>query len=83
MLKKTMQNLMISSVLSAAVISGAQAGENCMQIGDTGMPNFVPQDDGSMTIVAPLSGSVKTASGKITSQRKTSTGLEMVMETIS
>lgn len=44
------------------------------------MPNFVPEPDGTTTIVAPLTGSTVTASGKITSLRKTATGLEMDMQ---
>ena len=44
------------------------------------MPNFVPQKDGTITIVAPLTGSVSNATGKITAQRKTATGMEMDME---
>ena len=51
-----------------------------MPIGGVGMPNFVRQPDGTITIVAPLFGSATTASGKITAQRETKTGLEMDME---
>ena len=43
------------------------------------LPIF-PQKDGTITIVAPLTGSVSAASGKITAKRKTATGLEMDME---
>ena len=80
MLKKLMYQLIISATIAGATVSNAQAGENCMPIGGTGMPNFVPQKDGTITIVAPLTGSVATAAGKITAQRKTATGLEMDME---
>ena len=80
MLLKFMTPLIISAAITGASISSAQAASNCMPIGGTGMPNFVPQDDGTITIVAPLTGSVTTAAGKITAQRKTATGLEMDME---
>jgi len=80
MLKKLSHKLIISTMLSASFLSVAQAGQNCMPIGGVGMPNFVPQEDGTITIVAPLTGSVANASGKVTAQRKTSTGLEMDME---
>jgi len=80
MLKTIMYQLIIPATIAGATVSNAQAGENCMPIGGTGMPNFVPQDDGTITIVAPLTGSVATASGKITAQRTTATGLEMDME---
>lgn len=81
MFKKFMYGIIISATLIGATLSNIQAAEkNCMPIGGTGMPNFVPEKDGSITIVAPLTGSVATASGKITAQRKTPTGLEMDME---
>lgn len=80
MLKKFMTPLIITVAITGASISSAQAAGSCMPIGGTGMPNFVPQDDGTITIVAPLTGSVATAAGKITAQRKTATGLEMDME---
>ena len=80
MLKKFMTPLIISAAITGASISSAQAADSCMPIGGTGLPNFVPQDDGTITIVAPLTGSVATAAGKITTQRKTATGLEMDME---
>ena len=80
MLVKFMTPLIIFAAITGASISSAQASVSCMPIGGTGMPNFVPQDDGTITIVAPLTGSVATAAGKITAQRKTATGLEMDME---
>ena len=80
MLKKlTYQLIVAANILGSAAVS-VHAGESCMPIGGTGMPNFVPQKDGTITIVAPLTGSVSTAAGKITVQRKTATGLEMDME---
>jgi len=81
MLKKKSALSILFTMLLMAAASTAQADEgSCMPIGGTGMPNFVPQNDGTMTIVAPLTGSVVTASGKITAQRETKTGLEMDME---
>ena len=41
------------------------------------MPTFSPQDDGTVRITAPLIGSVNAASGTITAQRETKSGLEM------
>lgn len=81
MFKKLMFVLIVSASVAGATVSSAQAArKNCMPIGGLGMPNFVPQSDGTTTIVAPLTGSVTTASGKITAQRETRTGLEMDME---
>ncbi len=81
MFKKTISILAISTIASVTGITMAQAAkQQCMPIGGLGMPNFVPQPDGTTTIVAPLSGSAATAAGKITAQRKTATGLEMDME---
>jgi len=79
---KNMKNVLLVLVLLLSVsVSVANAAEKvCMPIGGLGMPNFVPQKDGTITIVAPLTGSVATASGTITTQRKTATGLEMDME---
>jgi len=81
MFKNMKYGLLVSVLLLSASIPNALATEKiCMPIGGLGMPNFVPQKDGTITIVAPLTGSVATASGKITAQRKTVTGLEMDME---
>ncbi len=81
MFKKTIFRTILSATILGATISSVQAaGNTCIPIGGTGMPNFVPEKDGTITIVAPLTGSVATASGKITAQRKTATGLEMDME---
>ena len=81
MMSKRMYGFIISATIALGGLPGAEAaGKNCMPIGGLGMPNFVPQSDGTTTIVAPLTGSVTSASGKITAQRKTATGLEMDME---
>ncbi len=69
-----------TAILTASLSTATAAGNSCMPIGGLGMPNFVPQPDGTTTIVAPLTGSAATASGKITAQRETKTGLEMDME---
>lgn len=68
------------SLLSVGILNVQAEQAECMPIGGLGMPNFVPQPDGTITIVAPLTGSVANAAGKITAQRKTKTGLEMDME---
>ena len=70
----------IAAIITGASLSNAQAGETCMQMGGTGMANFVPQDDGTTTIIASLTGSLATTSGTITAQRETSSGLEMDMQ---
>lgn len=49
----------------------------CAPIGGVAMPTFSPQADGTIRITAPLTGSVSAASGTITAQRETKTGLEM------
>lgn len=41
------------------------------------MPTFSPQADGTIRITAPVIGRVSAASGIITAQRKTKSGLEM------
>lgn len=59
----------------------AHAGDKTsIPIGGIGMANFVPQPDGTFTILAPLTGSVSNAAGKVTATRETATGLEMDME---
>lgn len=80
MLTKSFIPLIIATALAATNIESTFAIENCMPIGGVGMPNFVAQADGSFAIVAPLTGSASNASGKVTEQRKTATGLEMDME---
>jgi len=49
----------------------------CTPIGGMAMPTFSPQADGTVRITAPLIGSVSSASGTITAQRETKSGLEM------
>ncbi len=79
MFKKLMYGLVVSTTV--ATVPGTQAaGKSCMPVGGLGMANFVPQSDGTTTIVAPLTGSVAATAGKITAQRETETGLEMDME---
>ena len=68
MLKNHVYQIIISATIASVFISGAQASESCIPIEGTGMSNFVPQKDGATTIVASLSGSVTTASGKISTQ---------------
>lgn len=72
---------LLSIATITANIAPAQAGDlNSVAIGGIGMANFVPQPDGTFTILAPLTGSVSNAAGKVTATRKTPTGLEMDME---
>lgn len=80
MLKKTMNAVALSAGLFVAGGMAAHAASNCMPIGGLAMANFVPQADGTTTIVAPLMGSVASTSGRITAQKQTPTGLEMEME---
>lgn len=64
--------------LSVIVSSGAIAGQKiCTPIGGVAMPTFSPQTDGTIRITAALIGSVSAASGTITAQRETKSGLEM------
>ncbi|MFD2205595.1 hypothetical protein [Kiloniella antarctica] len=69
-----------TGLVSAPVYAATTNKEACIVIGGVGMPNFVPQEDGTITIIAPLTGSVSSAAGKVTGQRETETGLEMDME---
>ncbi|XPF95105.1 hypothetical protein ACM9HF_03585 [Colwellia sp. RE-S-Sl-9] len=49
----------------------------CTPIGGVAMPTFSPQADGTVRITAPLIGSASAASGTITAQRETKSGLQM------
>ncbi|MFT4798258.1 MAG: hypothetical protein ACJAYE_000956 [Candidatus Azotimanducaceae bacterium] len=73
---------MFKKIIAASLLviasSTAFAGQkSCTPIGGMAMPTFSPQADGTIRITAPLIGSVSAASGTITAQRKTSSGLEM------
>ena len=76
--------LAILAVAAAITTSGsANAAKEaaCLQIGGVAIPNFFTEGDGRpITISATLMGSVTNAAGKILSQKKTATGLEMRME---
>lgn len=82
MLKKTLVRLIIAATVVAASTSIVQAEEvSCMPIGGVAIPNFFSEGEGKPIIIsAALTGSVNSAAGKITAQRKTATGLEMDME---
>ncbi len=81
MIKQLMTYGLLSVAAVTAVVAPAQAAETkSISIGGTGMPNFVPQPDGTFVIVAPLTGSVSVASGTVLATRETPTGLEMDME---
>lgn len=73
------------AALTAALMSfapQATASENqCLELGGVAIPNFFGEGENQPIIIsATLIGSVTNAAGKITEQRKTRTGLEMVME---
>jgi hypothetical protein len=61
-------------IISTSVFAGEKV---CTPIGGMAMPTFSPQADGTVRITAPLIGSVSAASGTITAQRETKTGLDM------
>lgn len=66
-----------SGVVAAQKTSNIVDQKMCAPIGGVAMPTFSPQADGTIRITAPLTGSVSSASGTITAQRETKTGLEM------
>lgn len=67
-----------SASLLAIISTSVFAGEKmCTPIGGVAMPKFSPQADGAVRITAPLIGSASAASGTITAQRETKTGLDM------
>lgn len=81
MLKKLMYQFTVSVFITSATVSIVHAGSSCIPIGGVAIPNFFAEGEGKPIIIStPLTGSVINAAGKITAQRKTSTGLEMDME---
>jgi len=82
MFKKLTRGMMISALVGVANVSGVQAAsKSCLPIGGVAIANFFAEGEGKPIIIsATLTGSVSTAAGKITGQRKTATGLEMDME---
>ncbi|MBL1275307.1 MAG: hypothetical protein COB30_004415 [Ectothiorhodospiraceae bacterium] len=80
MFKKLFIQFVFSMLITGTTIFNVYAEGRCMPIGGVGMPNFVPQKDGTFMIVAPLTGSVVSAAGNITAKRETATGLEVDME---
>lgn len=72
-IKTTVKSIAAFLLVSSTAVQAA----TCIPIGGVGMPNFAPQPDGTVRITAPLMGSVGAASGTITAQRETKTGLEM------
>lgn len=73
-----MFNRIAAASLLAIVSTSAVADQKiCTPIGGMAMPTFSPQADGSVRITASLIGSVSAASGTITAQRKTKSGMEM------
>lgn len=64
--------------LFVIISTSSFAGQKiCTPIGGMAMPTFSPQADGTVRITAALIGSVSAASGTITAQRETKSGLEM------
>ncbi len=82
MFKKVLFGLIISTTVIGASASIVQAEEmSCVPIGGVAVPNFFAQGEGKPIVIsATLTGSVHNATGKITAQRETPTGLEMDME---
>jgi len=71
------KKIALVSLLAITATNVFATQNTCVPIGGTGMPTFSPQSDGTVRITAPLIGSVSAASGTITAQRETKTGLEM------
>ena len=71
---KKITTLCVFIIISTSSLAGQKM---CIPIGGTGMPTFSPQIDGTVRITAPLIGSVSAASGTITAQRETKSGLDM------
>jgi len=71
------KKIVAASLLVIASSSAFSAQKVCTPIGGVAMPTFSPQVDGTIRITAPLIGSASAASGTITAQRKTKSGLEM------
>ena len=81
MYKKFITPLIITAAITCASISITHAGSRCMPRGGVAIPKFFAEGKGKPIIIsAALTGSVNNAAGRITAQRKTSTGLEMGME---
>lgn len=82
MLKKFILGVALAATLSTTYATNAYADSHqCLPIGGVAIANFFDEGEGKpMVIAAVLTGSVQTAAGKITGQRKTETGLEMDME---
>jgi len=82
MFKKTVYGAALVAAITFSGATNAQvASESCLPIGGVAIANFFAEGEGKPIIIsATLTGSVSTAAGKITGQRKTATGLEMDME---
>lgn len=74
MFKKIAATASLLVIISTSAFAGQKI---CTPIGGMAMPTFSPQADGSVRITAALIGSVSAASGTITAQRETKSGLEM------
>ena len=73
MLKK-IATISLLVIVSLSAIAGQKI---CTPIGGVALPTFSPQTDGTIRITGALMGSVSAASGTITAQRETKSGLEM------
>lgn len=82
MYRKPIFGTIISVIIAGASISVVQAEDVvCMPIGGVAIPNFFAEGENNPIIIsATLTGSVNNATGKITAQRETPTGLEVDME---
>ncbi|PCI53234.1 MAG: hypothetical protein COB36_12375 [Alphaproteobacteria bacterium] len=82
MFKKLILGAALAATLSTTHATDAYAkSQQCLPIGGVAIANFFDEGEGKpMVIAAVLTGSVQSAAGKITGQRKTETGLEMDME---
>jgi len=71
------KKIAIASLLVFVSTSSVASQKTCTPMGGVAMPTFSPQADGSVRITASLIGNVTAASGTITAQRNTKSGMEM------
>jgi len=78
-MKKTI--LSTAAFVAMSLTGFAAQAQSCLPMGGVAIPNFFAEGEGQPLIIsAALTGTVNNAAGKITAQRKTSTGLEMDLE---
>ncbi|MGK0441157.1 MAG: hypothetical protein ACJA0N_000954 [Pseudohongiellaceae bacterium] len=61
-------------IISTSAVAGQKI---CAQMGGMAMPTLSPQADGTVRITSPLMGTVSAASGTITAQYETKSGVNM------